>query len=152
MKAFDQSGDTTSHRQIAELTRKEFKQLGIELHCIFNFKPRFFQRLRRNQMQLFRLSWTGDYPDAENFLQLFYSGNAGSCNRCNFSMPEFDRIYEKILRLPEGEEREKLCRKAAALITEAAPWILEGFPSPVVRQLKCHSRVLLVNQQLSLLQ
>ena len=125
---FDQSGDSISHRQIAELTRREFRELGIEVECIFNFKPRFFQRLRRNQMQLFRLSWTGDYPDAENFLQLFYSGNAGSCNRSNFSQPEFDRLYEKIIQLPEGRERENLCRQAAALITEAAPWILEGYP------------------------
>ena len=125
---FDQSGDTISHRQIAELTRKEFKAVGIELECIFNFKPRFFDRLRRNRMQLFRLSWTGDYPDAENFLQLFYSGNAGSCSRTGFSSPDFDRIYEKIIAMPDSREREALCRKAAAMIADEAPWIFEGFP------------------------
>ena len=125
---FDQSGDTTSHRQIAELTQKEFQELGIELECIFNFKPRFFDRLRRNRMQLFRLSWTGDYPDAENFLQLFYSGNAGSCNRTNFSSKEFDRLYEKIVAMPDSPERVKLCQKAAALAAAEAPWILEGYP------------------------
>ena len=125
---FDQSGDTTSHRQIAELTQKEFKALGIELECVFNFKPRFFDRLRRNRMQLFRLSWTGDYPDAENFLQLFYSGNAGSCNRTGFSSAEFDRLYEKIIAMPDSPEREKLCQKAAALAADAAAWIFEGYP------------------------
>ena len=125
---FDQSGDSTSHRQIAELTQKEFKKLGIELQCIFNFKPRFFDRLRRNRMQLFRLSWTGDYPDAENFLQLFYSGNAGSCNRTGYSSAEFDRLYEKILAMPDSAEREHLCRQAARLAAEEAPWIFEGFP------------------------
>ena len=125
---FDQSGDTTSHRQIAELTQKEFKALGIELECIFNFKPRFFDRLRRNRMQLFRLSWTGDYPDAENFLQLFYSGNAGSCNRANFSMEAFDRLYEKIVAMPDSPEREELCKKAAAMAADNAAWIFEGFP------------------------
>jgi ABC-type transport system substrate-binding protein len=125
---FDQSGDTTSHRQIAELTQKEFKALGIELECIFNFKPRFFDRLRRNRMQLFRLSWTGDYPDAENFLQLFYSGNAGSCNRTGFSSKAFDRLYEKIIAMPDSPEREKLCAQAAKLAAEEAPWIFEGYP------------------------
>ena len=125
---FDQSGDTTSHRQIAEMTQKEFQELGIELECIFNFKPRFFDRLRRNRMQLFRLSWTGDYPDAENFLQLFYSGNAGSCNRTNFSSKEFDRLYEKIVAMPDSPERVKLCREAAAHAAAEAPWILEGYP------------------------
>ena len=125
---FDQSGDSTSHRQIAELTQKEFKKLGIELQCIFNFKPRFFDRLRRNRMQLFRLSWTGDYPDAENFLQLFYSGNAGSCNRTGYASAEFDRLYEKILAMPDSAEREKLCKQAAQLAAEGAPWIFEGFP------------------------
>ena len=125
---FDQSGDSTSHRQIAELTQKEFKKLGIELQCIFNFKPRFFDRLRRNRMQLFRLSWTGDYPDAENFLQLFYSGNAGSCNRTGYSSARFDRLYEKILAMPDSAEREKLCKQAAQLAADEAPWIFEGFP------------------------
>ena len=125
---FDQSGDTTSHRQIAELTQKEFKELGIDLECIFNFKPRFFDRLRRNRMQLFRLSWTGDYPDAENFLQLFYSGNSGSCNRTGFSSAEFDRLYERIVTLPDSPERQILCKEAAALIAAEAPWIFEGYP------------------------
>lgn len=125
---FDQAGDTTSHRQIAEMTRKEFKELGVELECVFNFKPRFFDRLRRNRMQLFRLSWTGDYPDAENFLQLFYSGNAGSCNRTGFSSAAFDGLYEKIAALPDSPEREALCRKAAAMVAEEACWIFEGYP------------------------
>jgi hypothetical protein len=89
---------------------------------------RFFDRLRRNRMQLFRLSWTGDYPDAENFLQLFYSGNAGSCNRANFFLPEFDRLYEKIIAMPDSPEREELCKKAAALVADNAAWIFEGFP------------------------
>ena len=125
---FDQAGDSTAHRQIAELTVRNFRELGIELECVFNFKPRFFERLRRNKMQLFRLSWTGDYPDAENFLQLFYSGNAGSCNRCGFSSKEFDRLYEKIVVMPDGAEREKLCRAAAALVSRQAVWIYEGYP------------------------
>ena len=125
---FDQSGDSTSHRQIAEMTQKEFKELGVELECIFNFKPRFFDRLRRNRMQLFRLSWTGDYPDAENFLQLFYSGNAGSCNRTGFSSEKFDRLYEKIVAMPDSPERVKLCYQAAELVAEEVPWIFEGFP------------------------
>ena len=125
---FDQAGDSTGHRQIAEMTVRDFRELGIELECVFNFKPRFFDRLRRNKMQLFRLSWTGDYPDAENFLQLFYSGNAGSCNRCNFSSKEFDRLYEKIVIMPEGPEREKLCRRAAELAARSAVWIFEGYP------------------------
>ena len=125
---FDQAGDSTSHRQIAEMTVRDFRELGIELECVFNFKPRFFDRLRRNKMQLFRLSWTGDYPDAENFLQLFYSGNAGSCNRCNFASKEFDRLYEKIVVMPEGPERERLCRQAAELAARSAVWIFEGYP------------------------
>ena len=31
--------------------------------------------MNRRQAQLFQLGWVADYPDAENFLQLFYSKN-----------------------------------------------------------------------------
>ena len=79
-------------------------------------------------MQLFRLSWIGDYPDAENFLQLFYSGNIGGCNRTNYSNPVYDKMFEEISSMPDSIERTKKYEEMAKFLTEQCVWIFEGFP------------------------
>ena len=125
---FDQSGSSTLHRQYGELAAADFAKLGINVKSVLNNNPRFYEKLRQGNIQLFRLSWIGDYPDAENFLQLFYSGNAGGCNRCNYSSPEFDRLYEVAAKLPESPRRDELYRKMAELVNRDCVWILEGIP------------------------
>ena len=89
---FDQTGSDTFYRQTAELFANDLRNIGIKLKPEFNTRPRFFQKLSSGDVQMFRLSWTGDYPDAENFLQLFYGPNAGSCNRIAFTDPAFDAM------------------------------------------------------------
>jgi len=125
---FDQTGHTSSHRQFGEITAAEFAELGIELVPVLNNNPRFYEKLRGGKMELFRLSWIGDYPDAENFLQLFYSGNIGGCNRTGFSDPVFDRMFEEILPMPDSPERTAKYRKMADYIARRCVWICEGFP------------------------
>ena len=133
---FDQSGSGTTHRQYGELAASDFARIGVDLVSCLNNKPRFYEKLRQGSVQLFRLSWIGDYPDAENFFQLFYSKNIGGCNRCNYSNPEFDELYEKVLMMPHSPEREKLYRKMAEIINRDCVWILEGIP--LSWQLKHH--------------
>ena len=125
---FDQSGSTTTHRQYGELAAADFAKLGIKVVSVLNNKPRFYEKLRQGKTQLFRLSWIGDYPDAENFLQLFYSKNSGGCNRCQYSDPEFDRLYEKLSQLPDSPERVSICRKMVDILTADCVWIHEGIP------------------------
>jgi peptide/nickel transport system substrate-binding protein len=47
----------------------------------------------------FRGSWIADYPDAENYLSLFYSKNfcPDGPNYTHFSNEEFDSLYEASL-------------------------------------------------------
>jgi len=125
---FDQTGNSATYRQLGELTAADFAAIGIEVEAVMNNKPRFFEKLRLGTLQLFRLSWVGDYPDAENFLQLFYSGNIGGCNRTGFSDPEFDRRFEAILPMADSPERTELYREMVKLLAEKCAWIYEGFP------------------------
>ena len=126
--SFDQAGSDTFYRQTAELLAADLKQIGIVLKPEFSNRSRFFQKLASGQAQLFRLSWTGDYPDAENFFQLFYGPNAGTCNRVFFRNAEFDRMYEAIRLMPPSEERTKRYRAMSRKITSLCPWIFETQP------------------------
>lgn len=125
---FDLSGNNAVYRQLAELMKRDMEQIGIDIVPALNSPPRFVQKLRQGKFQMFLYSWIGDYPDAENFLQLFYSKNAGSCNRVFFRDTGFDRMYEKIITMPESPERTGLYKKMAEYVTAQCPWIFETIP------------------------
>ena len=125
---FDLAGNTAVYRQLAELMERDMKQIGIRITPALNSQPRFFQKLRQGKFQLFLLSWVGDYPDAENFLQLFYGKNAGSCNRVFFRDAVFDGMFEKIIPMPESPERTALYKKMIEYVTGQCPWIIESIP------------------------
>jgi len=124
---YDQNGNSSAYRQLAELMIKDMAKIGIKIVPQLNNKPRFFQKLRKGKFQLFRLSWIGDYPDAENFLQLFYSKNAGSCNRAFFRDAEFDRMFEEIIPMPDSPERTRKYKKMVKYLSSKCPWIFESF-------------------------
>jgi ABC-type transport system substrate-binding protein len=125
---FDQSGSSGAHRQLAEMMVFDMKKIGIKIKPVLNNKPRFFQKVRQGKMQLFRLSWIGDYPDAENFLQLFYSKNAGSCNRAGYCDKKFDKMFETIMTMPDSADRTAIYQQMARYLITQCPWIFESFP------------------------
>ncbi|MCI5779261.1 MAG: ABC transporter substrate-binding protein [Lentisphaeria bacterium] len=125
---FDQGGSSVGHRQLGELAADDWRHIGIRISPMLNSRPRFADKLRRGRFQIFRYSWIGDYPDGGNFLQLFYSGNIGSCNYCGFSDPEFDAMFERSLTLSDGPERTALYEAMVKLLNDRCVWIWEGFP------------------------
>lgn len=124
---FDQTGTGTVYTQTAELLADDLAEIGIQVKPEFNTRPRFLQKVRNGDTQLFRFSWTGDYPDAENFLQLFYGPNAGSCNRVLYRDPVYDAMYREILTMPDTPERTKKYEEMSVYLMEQCPWIFETY-------------------------
>ena len=123
------SADNPEARQAAELMASFMERIGVVLEPSYNNWPAFLQKISRRQAQMFSLTWLGDYPDAQNFLQLFYSGNASpGPNRSNYVSAEFDRLYAELAARPPSRERDELCRAATARVLEDCPWILTGYP------------------------
>ena len=123
------SADNPEARQAAEVLASFMDRIGVVVEPSYNNWPAFLQKLERRQAQMFSVAWLGDYPDAQNFLQLFASENASpGPNRANYHSEEFDRLYQRLAALPESPEREALCRAAAAVALEDCPWILTGHP------------------------
>ena len=125
--SFDQAGSDTFYLQTAELLAIDLSEIGIKVKPEFNNRARFLQKLAGNQVQMFRLSWTGDYPDAENFLQLFYGPNSGASNRVCCDLPEINEKYEKIKNMGASEERDRRYLELADLIRSKCPWIFESY-------------------------
>lgn len=116
--------DDAELRQSAELFVHFMSRIGIQINLSYNNGPAFFDKLERRQAPMFFLSWLGDYPDAENFLQLFYGPNSSpGPNRCNYRNEAFDRLYEQVREMADSPERTALYRQMARLVVDDCPWI-----------------------------
>jgi oligopeptide transport system substrate-binding protein len=86
----------------ADFARQQFGRLGLELKCIFNDWPTLQRKVNNKQIQMYSMGWAADYPDAENFFQLFYSKNIDKgTNNSNYQNREFDSLYDKIRTMPD---------------------------------------------------
>jgi len=123
------SADNPETRQAAELMSSFMARIGVVMQPSYNNWPAFLQKIERRQAQLFSLTWLGDYPDAQNFLQLFASANASpGPNRANYHNDAFDDLYRELIVLPESPEREAYCQEASAVVMADCPWILTAYP------------------------
>ena len=123
-------GQTTQDaRESTELLAAFLERVGIELQPQYQIFPAFLRKISKKETQMFRLSWVGDYPDAENFLQLFYSGNISpGPNHSNYVSPAFDRLYEKACATTDEPARLELYRQMQAIVREDCPWLFMHFP------------------------
>ncbi len=86
------------------------------------------------KLDMFRASWVADYPDAENYLSLYYSKNfaPNGPNYTHFSNEQFDRWYEDTFLLNDPEKRSQLYTRMDSLVMKEAP-IVPLFYDEVVR-------------------
>jgi oligopeptide transport system substrate-binding protein len=115
-------GTDTTARQEGQFIERCFKEVGLDVKADYMDWPTFQDRVNNKSAQMFMLGWVADYPDAESFLQLFYSKNISpGSNNFNYSNPEFDTLYKKVSVMPDSPERDKLYQQAQRMIVEDYP-------------------------------
>ena len=104
---------TQDAREMVELMASFYDRVGIELAARYMTWDAFLTAVNEGRTQMFNLGWIGDYPDPENFLQLFHSKNVSpGANHSNYINPEFDKAYDAMD-----------WKKAQEIIREDCPWI-----------------------------
>ena len=127
--SIDLGRTTQQAREETELLAAFFARVGIDLQPRYHNFPTFLRKIARKESQLFRIDWVGDYPDAENFLQLFYSPNRSpGPNRCNYVNPAFDALYEEAAAATDEPVRLDCYRRMQTIVREDCPWIFLHFP------------------------
>ena len=64
-------------------------------------------------------SWTMDYPDTENTMQLFYGPNRSpGSNSSNYNNPLFDELYRDSASMQPSVERTEIYRKMNRLVID----------------------------------
>ena len=113
-----------SNRQLAELWVKSSAAIGVRVNASAVQFVDLLSDKRVGKFQMAGSAWIADYPDAQNFLQLFYGPNTGQSNEARLRLPQFDLLYRQSQAVPDGPERNALYREMNRLILAYAPWRL----------------------------
>lgn len=114
-------GTDTTYRQMGQFLKSNMEAIGLDVELDILDWPTHLERLRTKNYQICMAGWMADWPDAENFLQIFYSKNSPWPNHTNYNNPAFDKIYEQVKVMDDSPERTALYRKAERIIIEDAP-------------------------------
>lgn len=109
------------YTNLASYAVNELKQAGINVQVESIQKSLLLEQTSKSQALFFRGSWIADYPDAENYLSVFYSKNPAPPNYTRYKNPIFDKLYEQSLQEENDSLRYELYRQMDRLIIEDAP-------------------------------
>jgi ABC-type transport system substrate-binding protein len=111
---------------------RQFAKLDIQLEVRATDNNQFQDKVRKGKHQVFWSGWNADYPDAENFLFLFYGPNSKSVsdgeNTANYQNPEFDQLFSLLKTLDDGPQKQVVIDKMIAILREDAPWSFGFYP------------------------
>jgi oligopeptide transport system substrate-binding protein len=102
---------------------KELEEIGVRVQVEILQKGLLLEETAKSQVPFFRGSWIADYPDAENYLSVFYSKNPAPPNYTRYSNPDFDRLYEKSLVETRDSVRRLLYQQMDQMLINDAPII-----------------------------
>lgn len=116
-------GTNSQYLDLCEYIQRELEKIGISV-TIDVVPPSTLRQMRSTgELDIFRGSWIADYPDAENYLSLFYSPNfaPNGPNYMHFENEVYDSIYERSLKISNIDERKALYAQMDSIIVEEAP-------------------------------
>ena len=115
-----------NYLDIVQYMAHELSQIGINVEIVKMQPAILRQFISKSQIPFFRGSWIADYPDAENYLSLFYSKNfcPNGPNYTHYRNPQFDKLYEQSQSTTNDSLRHVLYQKMDNLMMEDAPVVV----------------------------
>jgi oligopeptide transport system substrate-binding protein len=112
------AGGTAVYQFYTESLAKYGIQLKVDLYDA----PTFFEKRHKREFQLAGWGWGADYPDPQNFFQLFYSKNIETgYNEAGYKNEEFDQLYEQLLTETRPEKRKAIITRMNELLLRDLP-------------------------------
>jgi len=111
--------DSTVSRQSGEFFQQQMAQIGVKIKIVTSPWPEFQAKVKKKAVEIYGLAWGADYPDAENFLQLFYGPNKSpGANGSNYDNPEFNKQFEDAVIMQDSPERTAKYEKLNKYLAE----------------------------------
>ena len=114
-----------NYLDICEYLQRAYQNIGIDVTIELMPTATLRQAKSSGNLEAFRASWIADYPDAENYLSLFYSKNFSpkGPNYTHFSQAKFDKLYEETMKISDPEKRIVSYKKMDRLLMSSYPII-----------------------------
>ena len=124
----------SNYIDLCEYLQRELQKIGIKINIEVMPTATLRQAKSSGKLEMFRASWIADYPDAENYLSLFYSPNfsPNGPNYTHFKNEKFDKMYENALKIVSDSLRFTKYREMDSLVLSDFP-IVPLYYDEVVR-------------------
>ena len=121
----------TRNEQIAEAIQKMLKEnLNVDINITKMPFPQHLELVETSKTEFWRAGWVADYPDPENFINLFNSrhipeklSDKSYTNTFRWRNAEFDELYYQAEATIDLKERNALYMKADQIMIDDAPVI-----------------------------
>jgi len=129
---------------IAENLQAQWKRnLGVEVHLDNQEWKVYLKRLQTDPPPLFRLGWGADYPDPDNFLNLFTSTSGN--NRTRWKNDRYDELIRSAAANPNPLRRQKAYDEAQRILLETDVAVMPLFVATQNWVIKPYVRGLRIN-------
>lgn len=109
------------YSELASFIAKELESVGITVKVEVVQKGLLLEQTAKSEAAFFLGSWIADYPDAENYLSVFYGRNPAPPNYTRYNNPRFNQLYENSLSVTNDSARNKLYQQMDRMIVSDAP-------------------------------
>ncbi|HLO37561.1 MAG TPA: ABC transporter substrate-binding protein, partial [Lacibacter sp.] len=100
---------------------RQLQDIGLNVKVEAVQKSLLLTQTSKSEALFFRASWIADYPDAENYLSVFYGKNPAPPNYTRYKNAAYDALYEQSTKEPNDSIRYKLYQQMDQMLMNDAP-------------------------------
>lgn len=114
---------TPDYLDLCKFVQSQLKDIGIRINISVSPSATVRELKAHGKLDFFRASWIADYPDEENYLSMFYSGNfsPNGPNYTHFKNDIVDELYLSAFNDTELSSRVNKYSTIDSLIMEQSP-------------------------------
>ncbi len=139
-------------KAVAEYLQKNWADVGVQVQIDINQSAAQQELVDNGRAAFFSKSWLGDYPDAENYLALFYSPNFSPAgpDKTHYKSAEYDHLYTQAIREQDAARRTALYQQMDRLVVRDQP-VISLYYDEIIRLTQRNVRGLTANPMNQLL-
>ncbi len=128
---------TENFIEIVEFIQGQLSESNIKLKISMENATVLKTGVAKNEFNMFKKSWIGDYADEENFMSLFYSKNFSpeGFNYTHYKNPDFDRLFEMANSEQNDSIKISLYQQMDQMVIDDAP-IIPLYYDQIIRLVK----------------
>jgi peptide/nickel transport system substrate-binding protein len=111
-----------SYQDLIGFMQAELQSIGLKINIEVLPSSTLRQKRSEGKLEAFRSSWIADYPDAQNYLSLFYSKNKSpiGSNYTHYNSKVYDSLFNLAIETTSVSKRLKFYRKLDSLVLKDA--------------------------------